>query len=95
MLNVLLVSTSLYNSELMDLFVLHCDRNAGLMSDDNNVHNNYFSCFPRMFGPCFFVFLGEGDYSKGVNIYFYGLLSSPEENEVVLLECPMAAGIVW
>lgn len=35
------------------------------------------------------------NHSKDVNIYFYGLLSSPEENEVVLLEWPMAAGIVW
>lgn len=44
-----------------------------------------------MFGPSF----GGGDYSKDVNIYFYGRLSSPEENEVVLLEWPMAAGMVW
>lgn len=41
------------------------------------------------------LFWGGGDYSKDVNIYFYGLFSSPEENEVVLLEWPMAAGIVW
>lgn len=41
------------------------------------------------------LFWGGGDYRKDVNIYFYGLFSSPEENEVVLLEWPMAAGIVW
>lgn len=47
------------------------------------VHKNSFSCFPTMFSPSFGM---GGDYCKDVNIYFYGLLSSPEENEVVRLE---------
>lgn len=61
-----------------------------MQSVDHYVRKNSFSCIPTM--P---LFWSGGYYSKDVNIYFYGLFSSPEENEVVLLEWPMAAGIVW
>lgn len=51
-----------------------------------------YECMSHFF---FFCNTGKTVKYKIYLLYFYGLLSSPEENEVVLLEWPMAAGMVW